>query len=157
MILVFLILCFVPAFSPLWETEAGPLVKAPGRGWVRASVLRVERPWADCNLRETGASDLMSGPLPLWTGESRGAAAWCSSRRRDSEALLVPLGVGSWAGLNHSALGQPPGEVGRHQSPVAGSPSAPSWGSAPSTRTWAETAAQPPTPPAGPTARDTRA
>lgn len=61
----------------------------------------------------------MSGPLPLgrrgrvWGGGGLAAP----SGRRDAEALLVPLGVGSRAGLNHTRSGTAPGGGGTAPEP----------------------------------------
>ena len=48
---------------------------------------------------------------------SGGGGLAAPSGRRDAEALLVPLGVGSWAGLNHTRSGTAPGGGGMAPEP----------------------------------------
>ncbi|CAI9153738.1 unnamed protein product [Rangifer tarandus platyrhynchus] len=48
---------------------------------------------------------------------SGGGGLAAPSGRRDAEALLVPLGVGSWAGLNHTRSGTAPGGGGTAPEP----------------------------------------
>lgn len=103
-------------------------MKALGRGWVPASLLRALCQWADSDLREAGASDLTLGPLTLCTGESGGRSVWAQGLPAGPAGMLrrcwCPRGPGgSWAGLNHRRSGIARGG-GRHRSPVAGSPSA---------------------------------
>ena len=89
-------------------------MKALGRGWVPASLLRAPCQWADSNLREAGASDLTLGPLTLCTGESGGAlrlgAGTACRPRRVAEARLVPSGPRWVVGRTEpQALGDSPG------------------------------------------------
>ena len=103
-------------------------MKALGRGWVPASLLRALCQWADSDLREAGASDLTSGPFTLCTGESGGHSVWAQGLPAGPAGMLrhcwCPRGPGGlWAGLNHRRSGIARGG-GRHRSPVAGSPSA---------------------------------
>lgn len=105
-----------PSLFTSWETEAGPLVKALGRGLVRASVLRTERPWADSDLREAGALRPHSGALTLVHGRVLGGSGfWGAGMPRRCWCPWGPSGSGR---TEPQALGDSPlGEEGRHQSP----------------------------------------